>query len=168
MKLFLVMLSFVSMSAFANDPECVTYMPCGNYEGTGNWYDVNGKTIDKGYQEKILITPIDDHSVNIKVYIYSGKMGKPWTDSTLVFDSRGQLNLIEPRDGLSHAAGYCANDVCTISFRPVEVTEKNKTFINSFVNILRFENGHLKRYNMVADSSVDGELVFQHSDLIKK
>lgn len=168
MKLFLILFSFLSLSAFADEPKCLTPMPCGNYEGTGNWYDVNGKAMGHEYQEKIVITPIDDHSVNIKVYIYSGKLGKPWTDSTIVFDNRGQLTLTDPRDGLTHAAGYCANDVCTVSFRPVEDTDKGKTFINAFVNILRFENGHLKRYNMVANSSEDSKLQFQHSDLIKK
>jgi hypothetical protein len=169
MRILLAAFSLVACSAWADSPKCA-YMPCGNYEGRGSWYNADGKPEKDGqYNEKIQISQLDEHTVNIKVYIYRGDTaGKPWTDSNIVFDDRGQLNLVDEK-GVSHAAGYCAHEVCTVSFRPVTAKEKDgKPFINAFVNILRFENGGLKRYNMVADSVIDSELKFQRSDLVKK
>lgn len=167
MKIILAILCLAASSAFAADIQCPKFMPCGDYQGTGSWYNVNGKAEENGnYNERILITPIDEKTVNVKVYIYRGEPSQPWTDADITFAENGQLTL--SHGGESHAAGFCAHEVCTISFAPVEVEYEGKKFINSFTDILRFDGGNLKRYNMVADSANDEELMFQRSDLKKK
>lgn len=167
MKLILIAFSLVASAALAADEPKCPYMPCGEYEGKGSWYDVNGKAEKDGqYDEKIIISPVDEKTVNIKVYIYRGTPGKPWTDSNIIFKENGEFSLVH--DGVSHAAGFCAHQVCTVSFAPVDVDDQGKKFVNSFTDILRFDGGNLKRYNMVADSANDNELMFQRSDLKKK
>jgi|GEM_PF-6691643 len=174
MRILIAILGFVASTAFAADEiKCAPYMPCGDYQGTGAWYDVNGK-IQKDedgndhFNERIIISPVDPSTVNIKVYIYMGKTPKkPWTDSNIIFEKNGQLTLVDG-GGVSHAAGFCAHEVCTVSFAPLASEYKGEKFINAFTNILRFDNGNLKRYNMVADYNDDSKLMFQRSDLKKQ
>lgn len=146
-----------------------SFMPCGVYEGTGSWYDANNKATN-AYAEKIEITPTGASAVTLKVFIY--KIGttptKPWSGPlTLKFDDAGQFT-VESESGERFGSGFCVDSVCNVAFRPVKVDREGKTFINAFVNTLRFEGTTLKRYNMVSNNSVDSEMQFQRSELLKK
>ena len=156
--------SYASAKSFCNKP-----MPCGDFEGTGSWYDSSGNAVaNGGYQEKILITPVNAWTLNIKVYIYNGSLpATPWTDSNLVFQKNGQFTMTDAK-GLRFGTGFCANQVCTVAFYPGVVKGKNGDFVNSFVDILRFDGGGLKRLNMIADGVNDSDLEYQRSELIKK
>lgn len=159
---------FVCSASFgASFDACTDFMPCGIYEGTGNWYDVNNTvTTPTPYSEKIEITKIDAANVNLKVWIYKGTIGTPWTDATVTFQENGHFVIKTATQDFG--TGFCKNQVCTVAFRPVEVTRTGTPFMNAFVNTLRFEGPNLKRYNMVSNNSDDSKLQFQRSDLVKK
>ncbi len=170
MKLMMMALTtvFGIAAQAATADVCTNFIPCGEYEGTGNWYDVNN-TKKSEYGEKIVISPVDATTASLKVYFFKPgtAAGSAWTESTMKFQPNGQA-LITSDDGVEFGTGYCKDQVCTIAFAPVNVEDSGTPFINSFVNTLRFEGKTLKRYNMVANSAVDSELIFQRSELTKK
>lgn len=170
MKMFLfAAFAFASISASslsAQAADVCDFMPCGNYQGTGSWYDVTGKVV-RSYDENIQITKTGENTVNIKVFIYSGTKGKPWADTTIEFQKTGQFSLQSP-SGRSFGIGFCSKQVCNVAFHPVDVKTEDGAYVNAFVNTLRFEGNTLKRYNMVSNNSNDAELAFQRSTLTKK
>jgi hypothetical protein len=171
-QVLLLTLSLLGFSALAAaaDVDCAKQISCGTYEGSGRWYTYDNQPLDKdAYSEKIVIAPIDASSVNVKVYIYTGQIGDPWCDAVLKFDGDGG-RFTMTQDGEAFGNGFCENNVCTFSFRPFPEPAKDgkPAFVNSFVDILRFEGDKLKRFNMVANDAVDANLLFQRSDLTRK
>lgn len=163
-------LCFVSTLAQGADLNvCVSFIPCGTYVGSGNWYDINNKKLyDENYSEKIIITAVDEKTVNLKVYFYEETPEEPWADANMEFAPNGQFTFTS-KEGVTFGTGFCINKACTIAFYPSEFTEQNgESSVNSFVNILRFEGEKLKRFNMVSDNPNDLDLTFQRSELRKQ
>lgn len=145
---------------------CRDFMPCGNYEGSVSWYDANNKLLSGPNEEQIIITRIDDKTVNLKVYIARGGQPKNlWTDAELTFDADGRFVMTA---ATSFGAGFCREHVCTVAFYPAKVSDQGSTYLNAFANILRFEGKTLKRFNMVSNSSDETQLLFQRSTLTLK
>jgi hypothetical protein len=160
----LALLTLLS-STFASD--CVSHINCGTFEGTGHWYGANGEVISEQYNEKIVITPIDKTSVRIKTFIYHGEPTRPWGDFKLVFAPSGKFSVLD-EENKEMGTGICKKNVCNVAFRPVFVEENGESFVNAYVNTLRFKDGTLTRYNMVSNNSDDSDLAFQRSHLTKK
>ena len=155
-----------SFSHASESTDCPAQVPCGTYEGTGSWYDSAGQPkAGRSYSEKIVLSKVDENTINIKVYIYQGTIGKPWTDSNMIFDSNGHFVMKNAAQGYEFGSGFCVKEACTVAFQPVNVTRENPPFINTFVDVLRFEGRTLKRFNMVVDGMTDAERFSQVSTL---
>jgi hypothetical protein len=166
--LFMALVSLFGVPAFAAHDPCVDFMPCGVYEGSGAWYNADGsQRPGEQFSEKIEITKVDDLAVNIKVWIYQGAIGQPWTDAKIQFNDEGHF-FVQSSKGYEFGSGYCNVGVCNVAFYPGEVKKDKMTFVNAFVNTLRFEGAMLKRYNMVSNSTDDAAVLFQRSTLTKK
>lgn len=151
--------------AFANEV-CSKFMPCGTYEGTGRWYKADGTpAYPDDFTEKIVIEPRGKRGVRVSVYF--GKEPKLWSSLNLKFDARGSFRKLTNKGDVA-TTGICANKVCTVAFYPVKVKKGSREYVNSFVNILRFEGDQLTRYNTVANNSDDSELLSQRSHLTRK
>lgn len=169
MKLFLITLSLCSVvvTAETSPPACVTYIPCGTYEGNGAWFDLNGHPTKNGaYLEKTVISPVDDHTIALEEYVYD-KTQKPEDGYALkahfIFQSNGQYNAVLPNSQI-FATGACSDSVCTFTFLPW----KNKdSSVTGNVNILRFEGQQLKRLMLVSRSLKDNKTAIQKSNLVK-
>ena len=152
-----------SAVALAQDA-CTDFVKCGTYEGGGNWYDTDGKA-DGAYSEKIELKQVDATTVNIKVYVFEGLPTQPWADANTVFAPSGKFDMTSTDSGINFGTGFCTHQACTISFAPVAINDIKSPFVNTFVNILRFDGKTLKRFNMVVDGLADSERHTQVSTL---
>lgn len=167
LSVFSAFILFQPLFASGNEA-CERFIPCGTYEGTGNWFDVSGNKKDPDdFNEKLVFTPAGRMGVRVQVYIYTGTEPKLWTDRVLRFDSDGAFRGLVAR-GKTAVTGICQNNVCTVSFYPVAVNRDGKSYVNSFVNILRFEGDTLTRQNMVMNGADLTGSLFQRSQLAKK
>jgi hypothetical protein len=155
---------FMNLStAWADENKiCTSYLVCGTYQGSGANYDQNGNLIaDSGFNERIIITAVDDRTVSVEVILYaegqSAVNGYAFKIN-LQFNDKGQFSASD--DGQLFATGVCRDFVCSFDFVPF----KNELgMVTGNVNIIRFEDSKLKRTMMISPSY--DRLEYQRSEL---
>lgn len=170
MNIFLLSaFSFFTLINQASADGC-SFIPCGTYVGSGSWYDANNKLLGS-HEERIEIESLSEMTVSLKIYIYENPETPTelWSGGSLVlnFDSTGQFT-VDSENGYRFGSGFCVNAVCNVAFRPVMIEKGDLKYMNAFVNTLRFEETKLRRYNMISNSSVNSEIKFERSELVKK
>ncbi len=173
MKMILLALTLVTVSAQAAPKACDDFMVCGTYEGTGASYDdKNQKRDESDFVESWSLTAVDDLTIRFEQSMYPE--GKPEEvfyrlDLDIVFQADGTYKAIRRGTNRLYAAGICQTGrVCTLSMIPFDWKnpETGETGVTGNVNILRFENNKLSREMMA--SVFEGKLSFQRASLTKK